>query len=309
MKSWVAKMARPLALVVDDDSDVRSSLREFLARAAVNAEEAEDGVKGLDLVKLAEPDLAFLDLRLPLLDGLSLLKIAKEIRPSLPVVMMSGLPSTADILAAMEGGAYAFLTKPWNLDLLERIVSEILTKDLPRKYRGVRISALKAEAEEEEEPAAATKGGAGRMAIVRWSPFRDLMGIQQEVNRLFDDLITRRAETGAEGAVWIPAVDVSENDEAIKVKVEAPGVSKDDFKISVQNNVLTVRGEKRMEKETKEENYHRVERVYGSFFRAIELPSAVKADKVNANYKDGVLTISLPKSEEAKPKEIPVEAA
>lgn len=303
-------MAKPIALVVDDDSEVRHSLREFLARAEVDAEEAADGVKGLDLVKVGHPDLAFLDLQLPLLDGLSLLKIAKELRPSLPVVMMSGLASPADVMAAMENGAFAFLTKPWNLELLEKIVYEILTKDLPEKYRGLRVSTP--ECEEGQERAAdddtEQEGGAREMAIVRWSPFRDLMGIQQEVNRLFDDLITRRTETGAEGAVWVPAVDVSESADAIRVKVEAPGVAKDDFKISVQNNVLTIRGEKKMEKETTEENYHRVERVYGSFFRAVELPSAVQTDGVNASYRDGVLTITLPKSEEAKPKEIAVEA-
>jgi HSP20 family protein len=299
-------MAKPLALVVDDDREVRTSLREFLSLAEVDAREAEDGVKGLDLVKAADPDLAFLDLRLPLLDGLSLLKIAKGLRPSLAVVMMSGLPSPADIMAAMEHGAFAFLTKPWDMELLEKIVREILTKDLPEKYRGLRLSAPAAA--EGPDAAAETKGGVNGMAIVRWSPFRDLMGIQQEVNRLFDDLMTRRAEAGTENAVWVPAVDVSETEAEIKVKVEAPGIEKDDFKISVQNNVLTVRGEKKMEKETSEENYHRVERVYGSFFRALELPSVVQADKVKANYKDGVLTISLPKSEEAKPKEIAVEA-
>lgn len=300
-------MTKPLAIVVDDDSEVRHSLREFLARAEVDAEEAADGVKGLDLVKVGHPDLAFLDLQLPLLDGLSLLKIAKELRPSLPVVMMSGLASPADVMEAMENGAFAFLTKPWNLELLEKIVYEILTKDLPEKYRGLRVSTPEGE-EGPREVADDEEGGAREMAIVRWSPFRDLMGIQQEVNRLFDDLITRRAETGSEGAVWVPVVDVSETAEAIRVKVEAPGVAKDDFKISVQNNVLTIRGEKKMEKETTEENYHRVERVYGSFFRAVELPSAVQTDKVSANYRDGVLTITLPKSEEAKPKEIAVEA-
>jgi len=300
-------MAKALALVVDDDSEVRNSLREFLARAEVDAEEAADGVEGLDLFKVAHPDLAFLDLRLPLLDGLSLLKIAKDLRPSLPVVMMSGLASPADVMAAMENGAFAFLTKPWNLELLEKIVYEILTKDLPEKYRGLRVSTSE-EGEGPQEAADDEEGGAREMAIVRWSPFRDLMGIQQEVNRLFDDLITRRAETGAEGAVWVPVVDVSESTDAIRVKVEAPGVAKDDFKISVQNNVLTIRGEKKMEKETTEENYHRVERVYGSFFRAVELPSAVQTDRVNASYKDGVLTITLLKSEEAKPKEIAVEA-
>jgi HSP20 family protein len=121
-------------------------------------------------------------------------------------------------------------------------------------------------------------------------------------------LMTRRAEAGAEGAMWIPAVDVAETEDAINVKVEAPGVKKDDIKISVTNNVLTVRGEKKMEKETSEENYHRIERVYGSFVRSLELPTVVRANKVKASFKDGVLTIVLPKSEEVKPKEIAIES-
>jgi HSP20 family protein len=298
-------MTNPLALVVDDDVAVRHALCAFLAQAEVDAEQAADGVRGLDLVKAADADLAFLDLRLPLLDGLTLLKIAKELRPSLAVVMMSGLPSSSDIISAMEHGAYAFVTKPWEVEYLEKIVREILAKDLPPRCRGLRISA--AAAEGRRENAAEEKGGERDMAIVRWSPFRDLVGIQQEVNRLFDDLVTRRAEAGTEGAMWIPAVDVAETEDAINVKVEAPGVKKDDIKISVTNNVLTVRGEKKMEKETSEENYHRIERVYGSFVRSLELPTVVQADKVKASFKDGVLNIVLPKSEEVKPKEIAIE--
>lgn len=298
-------MANPLALVVDDDVAVRKALCAFLAQEEVDAEQAADGVKGLDLVKAADADLAFLDLRLPLLDGLSLLKIAKELRPSLAIVMMSGLPSSSDIVLAMEHGAYAFVRKPWDLELLEKIVREILTKDLPQGCRGLRLSTVAAEGR--REPGADEKGGEKDMAIVRWSPFRDLIGIQQEVNRLFDDLMTRRAEAGVEGAVWVPAVDVAETEDAVNVKVEAPGVDKDDIKISVTNNVLTIRGEKKMEKETSEESYHRIERVYGSFVRSLELPTVVQADKVTASFKDGVLTIVLPKSEEVKPKEIAIE--
>ncbi len=298
-------MTNPLALVVDDDVAVRSALCAFLAQEAVDAEQAADGVKGLDLVKAADADLAFLDLQLPLLDGLSLLKIAKELRPSLAVVMMSGLASSSDVVSALENGAYAFVKKPWDLEFLEKIVREILTKDLPQGCRAIRLST--AADDDRRDPAAEEKGGKEDMAIVRWSPFRDLIGIQQEVNRLFDDLMTRRAETGAEGAMWIPAVDVAETESAISVKVEAPGVNKDDIKISVTNNVLTVRGEKKMEKETSEENYHRIERAYGSFVRSLELPTIVRADKVTASFKDGVLTIVLPKSEEVKPKEIAIE--
>jgi len=298
-------VVKPLALVVDDDVAARNALCAFLALKEVHAEQAADGVRGLDLVKAADADLAFLDLQLPLLDGLSLLKIAKELRPSLAVVMMSGLPSSTDILAAMEHGAYAFVTKPWDLELLEKIVREILTKDLPEKYRGLRVSTVAADGLRDED--AGEKGGEKDMAIVRWSPFRDLLGIQQEVNRLFDDLMTRRAEAGVEGVAWVPAVDVAETEDAVNVKVEAPGVKKDDIKISVVNNVLTIRGEKKMEKETSEENYHRIERVYGSFVRSLELPAEVHADKVKASFKDGVLSIVLPKSEETKPKEIAIE--
>lgn len=298
-------MTNPLALVVDDDVATRKALCAFLAQEEVDAEQAADGVKGLDLVKAADADLAFLDLQLPLLDGLSLLKIAKELRPSLAIVMMSGLPSSSDIVLAMEHGAYAFVRKPWDLELLEKIVREILTKDLPQGCRGLRLSTVAAESR--REPGVDEKGGEKDMAIVRWSPFRDLIGIQQEVNRLFEDLMTRRAEAGVEGAVWVPAADVAETEDAVSVKVEAPGVDKDDIKISVTNNVLTIRGEKKMEKETSEESYHRIERVYGSFVRSLELPTVVQADKVTASFKDGVLTIVLPKSEEVKPKEIAIE--
>jgi HSP20 family protein len=205
----------------------------------------------------------------------------------------------------MEHGAYAFVRKPWDLEFLEKIVREILTKDLPQGCRGLRLSTVTADGR--REPGADEKGGEQDMAIVRWSPFRDLMGIQQEVNRLFDDLMTRRAEAGAEGAVWVPAADVAETEDAVNVKIEAPGVNKDDIKISVTDNVLTIRGEKKMEKETSEESYHRIERVYGSFVRSLELPTVVQADKVTASFKDGVLTIVLPKSEEVRPKEIAIE--
>lgn len=147
------------------------------------------------------------------------------------------------------------------------------------------------------------------MAIVRWSPFRELVSLQQEMNRLFDDLMTRRPEGApAENVMWIPAVDVSEQADALTVKVEVPGVKKEDIKISVANNVLTIKGEKRMEKEANAESFHRVERVYGAFLRSLELPTSVAADKVKANYVDGVLVITLPKSDEVKPKEITIES-
>jgi HSP20 family protein len=145
------------------------------------------------------------------------------------------------------------------------------------------------------------------MAITRWRPFRDLVSIQDEMNRLFDDFfgrpVTRPEWT--EG-VWTPSVDVSETKDNVIINAEIPGMSKEDVKLSVQNNVLTLSGERKQEKEEKDANYHRIERSYGSFSRSFTLPASVKPDKVKATYKDGILKITLPKSEEAKPKQIPI---
>ena len=152
------------------------------------------------------------------------------------------------------------------------------------------------------------------MSLVRWNPARDLatwpsdlFGIQREMNRLFDNFFRGdvRDEDSALMA-WTPAVDIAEHDDEYLVKVELPGVNKEDVKITLESNILTIRGEKKQEKETKKENYHRIERNYGSFQRSFTLPTVVKSDKIDAVYKDGVLSISLPKAEEAKPKQIEV---
>jgi HSP20 family protein len=304
-------LEKPLAILVDDDASTRSALKSYLAAEDIAAEEAADGLAALELLRRLGPDFAFVDVQLPLLDGISWLKMARDLKPLMPVVMMSGTPAPGVILAALENGAYSFLPKPCDLDQVVRIVHELLTKELPTAYRRVRVSAFvpepdRSRGDEGARVPAETKGGPG-MAIVRWSPFRELVSLQQDMNRLFGDLITQPAESGGEVAVWVPAVDVSEDGDNITVKVEVPGVKKDDIKISVVNNVLSIKGEKRMETETKEKNFHRVERVYGAFFRSLELPGPVIADKVKANYADGVLVITLPKSEETKPKEIPIE--
>jgi HSP20 family protein len=115
---------------------------------------------------------------------------------------------------------------------------------------------------------------------------------------------TRDDESGFNA--WTPAVDITEHDDQYIVKVELPGVNKDEVKITLDNNILTIRGEKKQDREVKKENYHRVERSYGSFQRSFTLPSTVKSDKIDAVYKDGVLQIALPKAEEAKPKQIEV---
>ena len=148
------------------------------------------------------------------------------------------------------------------------------------------------------------------MAIKRWRPFRDLVSIQDEMNKLFDDFFGRfpmRME-GME-RMWAPNVNISETKDDIIAIAEIPGMTKDDIKVTLNENTLTLSGEKKREKkekEEKEENYHRIERSYGSFTRSFDLPAKIQFSKVEANYKDGVLQITLPKSEEVKPKEIPV---
>jgi HSP20 family protein len=144
------------------------------------------------------------------------------------------------------------------------------------------------------------------MAIMRWRPYGNLINIQDEMNRLFNDFFGRVPVRGAEGR-WVPAVDISEDDDNLFVDVEVPGMKKEDIKVSLEHNVLSLKGEKKQEKEVKDENFHRWERSYGSFARSFELPVPVQADKIKANYHDGVLHIALPKAEEVKPKEIPIE--
>lgn len=152
------------------------------------------------------------------------------------------------------------------------------------------------------------------MALVRWNPGRelatfpsDILSMQREMNRMFDHFFQDSFEEGPlAGGNWNPAADLVEKEGEYVAKVELPGVSKDDVKITLEDNLLTIRGEKKNEKETKESNYHRVERSYGSFQRSFSLPTAVKPDKVDAQYKDGILTVTLPKAEDAKRKQIEV---
>ncbi len=150
------------------------------------------------------------------------------------------------------------------------------------------------------------------MAITRWSPTtditRELDTMQKRMNRLFNDFFSGREGDGDEliSGTWNPAVDVVEHDDSFVIEAELPGMNKDDIKISVTNDILTIRGEKKIEKEDKKKNYHRTERSYGSFTRSFSLPGNIKSDKVDAEFKNGVLMVSVPKSEEAKPKQIDV---
>lgn len=142
-----------------------------------------------------------------------------------------------------------------------------------------------------------------------WSPFRDLVNVQREIGRVFDGLFPEYENENAYVTNWAPRVDVSENKDAYMIKAELPGVDKSDVKITLHDNVLTVKGEKKQEKEEKDVNLHRVERSFGLFQRSFSLPQTVKSDKIDASFKDGVLVITLPKAEEAKPREIEVKVS
>jgi HSP20 family protein len=147
------------------------------------------------------------------------------------------------------------------------------------------------------------------MALIRWDPFQEMSALQERMNRLFSDVRAQapvRGEEIVQGA-WIPAVDIFETNEAIVLKAELPGITAQDISVEVKDNTLTLKGEKKFEKEVKEENYHRVERSYGSFQRAFTLPGTIHQEKVKAKFKDGILEITLPKVEEAKPKQVKVE--
>ncbi len=146
------------------------------------------------------------------------------------------------------------------------------------------------------------------MALVRWSPFRDMMSVREEMNRLFNELFGRAG--GEEGSwvsgAWTPQVDIYETDDALVLKAELPGFSKEDVGVELKDNTLVLKGERKHEAEVKEENYHRTERAYGAFHPSFLLPTAVEQEKVKATYKDGILELRLPKAAEAKPKRISI---
>ena len=138
------------------------------------------------------------------------------------------------------------------------------------------------------------------------APFRDFEWMRRDMDRLWNSFFERGTLRSEEGGEWLPSLDVAETKNEIVVKAEVPGLEAKDIDISLSNGLLTIKGEKKEEREEKEENYHLVERSYGSFARSIRLPNEVQSDKINASYKNGVLKIVLPKSEEAKKKEIKI---
>jgi HSP20 family protein len=146
------------------------------------------------------------------------------------------------------------------------------------------------------------------MALARWTPMGNVQSFQQEMNRMFNDYFRGgNAEEAASGvSTWTPPVDIHETDDALVIKAELPGISKDDVSIDVHQNTLTLRGQRKHEAEVKQGNYHRVERAYGTFQRSFVLPTMIDQEKVRATFKDGVLELHLPKSEAAKPRRIAI---
>lgn len=148
-------------------------------------------------------------------------------------------------------------------------------------------------------------------SLIRWEPFRDLTSLRERMDRLFDEFTGRgwTAEEGLTTGVWNPAVDVYETKDSLVLKADLPDVTKDDVGISVEGNLLTLHGERKKEKEVKEKDYYRMERSYGAFSRSFTLPSSVNSEKIEAAFSGGVLTVTLPKKEESKPKQIQVKVS
>lgn len=147
------------------------------------------------------------------------------------------------------------------------------------------------------------------MTLVKYAPMRELWRTQNRLDQIFDSFFGdswRSSEQELSG--WAPQVDVEETQDAFKFHADLPGLTKKDISISVENNRLTIKGERKNELEETKSNFHRVERTFGSFCRSFHLPATVRADRVEASYKDGVLMITVPKAEEVKPREIEIKS-
>jgi len=148
------------------------------------------------------------------------------------------------------------------------------------------------------------------MAMVRWEPFRDLLTIQDRMNRMFDDAFRTTRQSGEDdwalGGTWAPPVDIYEHDGNLVLSAELPGIDPKQVDIRLENNVLTLKGDRALDTEVDRESFHRLERAYGGFARSFTLPTAVDQEKIQADYKNGVLKVTLPKREEAKPRQIAI---
>ena len=150
------------------------------------------------------------------------------------------------------------------------------------------------------------------MSIIRWNPARELLNMEREFNKLFNSF-GKRLSIGEldsldeyENAIWMPLADIKEDKNNYFVMLDLPGISKDEVKVAYNNGQLSVSGERKQEKETMDSKFQRVERVFGRYYRSFTLPQKVKEDKIEAEFKDGQLKITVPKAEEAKPKELEI---
>jgi HSP20 family protein len=146
------------------------------------------------------------------------------------------------------------------------------------------------------------------MNIVKYDPFGDLRTLQDEMNRLFSGTFSRGSQDEVLRGAWSPSVDIFENKNEIVLEAELPGMSAEDVSVSIENNVLTLHGERRFEKKDEGDNFHRVERSYGSFTRSFTLPPTVSSENANAEFNNGVLRLTLAKREDAKPRRIEIKA-
>lgn len=145
------------------------------------------------------------------------------------------------------------------------------------------------------------------MPVVRWEPFRDLVALQDRISRILDDRFGRtHAEESLTGAIT-PPVDIYENADALVLEADVPGLNLEELDIRVEDNTLTIRGERKPAREVAEESYHRAERPYGVFTRSFSLPSTIDAERIDASYRDGVLRLTMAKREESKPRQIKVQ--
>jgi HSP20 family protein len=146
------------------------------------------------------------------------------------------------------------------------------------------------------------------MTLVKWEPFRDLITMQERMSRLFDETLSRVwKEEGLQRGLWSPPVDVVDREHEVLLKMDLPEMSQSEIDIKVEENTLTIKGERKFIKETPEENYIQIERPYGGFHRQFTLPKRIDQDKIKASYKDGVLYVVLPKKEEVYPKQVSIE--
>ncbi|MCH7517197.1 MAG: Hsp20/alpha crystallin family protein [Bacteroidetes bacterium] len=154
------------------------------------------------------------------------------------------------------------------------------------------------------------------MTFAKFNPVKDLLDVEREFNRIFNSMGNRFEVTRKEGfdeefdnAVWMPLTDIAEDNDNYYLKVDLPGIKKQDVKISYTDGAISISGERSQEKETKEKKFHRIERSYGKYYRSFNVPTEIKEDKIKAEFKDGQLTITIPKADEVKPKEIDIKVS